>query len=187
MKKSRRRIFIKDELYRNLTPEQKKRVDSYRGVLGALVKKEKEITRHQDKIGILKEEIDELGEKLSDKNIDIDNLRNDFEFSVSIVRTNPKGFEYYNVVISRRTKTPKNIYLGSDKKIKKHLLEYYKKDETRLKKINKDWLAVLGHDLKVGIKYDFIYDLMFKLDYNFETTTINLDTLYPLHNDNVIK
>ena len=48
MKKSRRRIFIKDELYRNLTPKQKKRVDSYRGVLGALVKKEKEITNDKN-------------------------------------------------------------------------------------------------------------------------------------------
>ena len=187
MKKSRRRIFIKDELYRNLSPEQKKRVDSYRGVLGALVKKEKQITRHQDKIGILKEEINELGEKLIDKNIDIDNLRNDFEFSVSIVRTNPKGFEYYNVVISRRTKTPKNIYLGSDKKIERHLLEYYRNDETRLNKIKKDWLAELSYDLKVGSKYDLIFDMMFKLDYNFETTTINLDTLYPLNDDKVIK
>ena len=209
MKKSLRRIYIDEKLYRNLPENLKSKVNSYRGVLGNLVKEENKIKKYRDEIKQTrlkyqkklkelreknyelieecKDKIEDYHEVLTDKNIDIDNLRNDFEFSVSIVRTNPKGFEYYNVVISRRTKTPKNIYLGSDKKIERHLLEYYRNDETRLNKIKKDWLAELSYDLKVGSKYDLIFDMMFKLDYNFETTTINLDTLYPLNDDKVIK
>ena len=157
----------------------KSKVNSYRGVLSNIVKQENRIVELQNEIQKCKNRIEKYDEKLTDKNIEIDSLRDDFEFTSSIVKTNPKGFEYYNLLLSRRTKSPKNIYLGSEKKIKKHLLEFYKKDKDKLKEIEKDWLSVLSYDCKVGSIYDYIFDLMFDLNEMFDNTTINLQTIYP--------
>ena len=158
----------------------KSKVNSYRGVLSNIVKQENLIKELDNEIQKCRNKIENYNETLLDKNIEIDSLRDDFEFTCSIVKTNPKGFEYFNLTISRRTERPKNIYLGSAKKITKHLNEFYRNDEDKLDKIKKDWLAVLGHDLKVGKVYDKIFDLMFELNINFQHTTLNLLSLYPL-------
>jgi hypothetical protein len=179
MKKSRRRILIPDRLFRNLPKNMKSKVNSYRGVLSNIVKQENQIEDLQNEIVKCRSRIENYDEKLSDKNIEIDNLRDDFEFTCSIVKTNPKGFEYFNLTISRRTKTPKNCYMGSAKKIKKHLLEYYKKDKEQLIKVEEDWFGILSYDLKAGKVYDRIFELMFTLNEKFDGTTMNLETLYP--------
>ena len=132
MKKSKRRILIPERLFRNLPKNLKSKVNSYRGVLSNIVKQENKIAELQDEIQKCKNKIERYSETLTDKNIEIDNLRDDFDFTCSICKTNPKGFEYYILTISRRTKSPKNIYMGSEKKIKKHLLVYYKKDKDKL-------------------------------------------------------
>tara|TARA_Y100000310_G_C20425851_1_gene689007 strand:- start:155 stop:712 length:558 start_codon:yes stop_codon:yes gene_type:complete len=185
MKKSRRRILIPDRLFRNLPKDLKSKVNSYRGVLSNIVKQENIIKDLENEIVKCRKRIENYDMKLEDKNELIDNLRDDFEFTCSIVKTNPKGFEYYNLTISRRTKSPKNIYMGSEKKIKKHLVEYYKKDKGKLIEIEKDWLGVLGYDLKVGFVYDKLFNMMFEMHDKFDGTTMNLETLYPL--DKTIK
>ena len=172
--------MISEKLFRNLPKNMKSKVNSYRGVLSNIVKQENLIKELDNEIQKCRNKIENYNETLLDKNIEIDSLRDDFEFTCSIVKTNPKGFEYFNLTISRRTERPKNIYLGSTKKITKHLNEFYRNDEDKLDKIKKDWLAVLGHDLKVGKVYDKIFDLMFELNINFQHTTLNLLSLYPL-------
>ena len=176
---SKRRILIPEKLFRNLPANMKSKVNSYRGVLSNIIKQENLIEQYQNEIRRCKVRIEKYDDKLIDKNIEIDVLRDNFEFTSSLVKTNPKGFEYYNLTISRRTTRPKNCYLGSDKKIKKHLLLFYKKDKQKLIDIEKDWLSILSYDCKVGIVYDRIFDLMFELNEKFLGTTINLETLYP--------
>ena len=195
--------MIPERLFRNLPKKQKSQVNSYRGVLGNLVKEENKIKKYRDEIKQArlnyqkklkelreknyelieecKDKIEDYHEVLTDKNIDIDNLRNDFEFSVSIVKTNPKGFKYYILTLSMRSQRPKNIYLGSEKKIVKHLNEYYKNDSAKLKKLKKDWLEVLGEDCKWADVYDRLFMMLFELGRDkFMDKTMNLDVLYPI-------
>ena len=80
-----------------------------------------------------------------------------------------------------RSQRPKNIYLGSEKKIVKHLNEYYKNDSAKLKKLKKDWLEVLGEDCKWTDVYDRLFMMLFELGRDkFMDKTMNLDVLYPI-------
>ena len=195
--------MIPERLYRNLPEDLKSKVNSYRGVLGNLVKEENKIKKYRDEIKQArlkyqkklkelreknyeliedcKDKIEDYHEVLSDKNIELDNMRDDFEFTCSIVKTSPRGFTYFNVVLSRRSQSPKNIYLGSEKKIVKHLNNYYRNDSARMKELKKDWLGVLEWDVKVGLVYDMLFNMMFELGNDkFNDTKIVLDTIYPI-------
>ena len=102
--------MISEKLFRNLPKNMKSKVNSYRGVLSNIVKQENLIKELDNEIQKCRNKIENYNETLLDKNIEIDSLRDDFEFTCSIVKTNPKGFEYFNLTISRRTERPKNIF-----------------------------------------------------------------------------
>ena len=173
--------FIKEELWRKLPKSIETQLRSYKGYYGNYVKEENKIKDLEVKIKESRDKMEKYRRKMHTKNKELDYLRNQFTFSVSIVKTKQKGkHTYYNCSISRYNFTPKNCYLGNEVKIQKKLKEYYKRDKDRLKEIDKDWLGVLLYDCKVGVKWDRIMDLIIELGDKFQNTTINLDTLYPV-------
>ena len=181
---SRRSIrfdFIKEELWKKLPKSIETQLRSYKGYYGNYVKEENKIKELEIEIENHKGKMEKYRKEMFKRNKELDYLRNQFTFWVSLIKTNPKKyFEYYIITISRYHHTPKNIYLGSEKKVTARLKEFYKRDKDRLKKIDKDWYMELNSDCIQGIVWDRVMDLIIGLGDKFQHTTINLDTMYPI-------
>jgi len=173
--------FIKEELWKKLPKDISSKLRSYRGYYGNYVKEENKIKELEVEIKKSREKMEKYRIKMHTKNKKLDYLRNQFTFWNSVVVSQEKGkHKYYNVCVSRSQNDTKSCYLGSETKIQKHLKEFYKKDKDKLKKIEKDWHRELVWDCKVGIVWDRIMDLIIELNEGFNSTTINLEMLYPM-------
>ena len=173
--------FIKEELWKKLPKSIETQLRSYKGYYGNYVKEGNKIKELEIEIEKHRNKMEKYRIQMHKRNKDLDYLRKQFTFSVSVVKTKQKGKHiYYNCSISRYNFTPKNCYLGNEVKIQKHLKEFYKKDKDKLKKIDKDWLGELIYDCKVGIIWDRIMDLIIERNEGFQKQTIILDTLYPI-------
>lgn len=84
----------------------------------------------------------------------------------------------YYLCVNRKKNRPKNIYLGREDKIRKHLSKYYKDDK---------WLSsgnwkreLLNTSHKGNISHDVLFDLIRKSPSKFMELKITLETLYPI-------
>ena len=173
--------FIPKSRYDKLSDVELQNLLSYRRLYNQCIIKQQKIEK--DKIR-LKKDKEELGEWMSDltsqKHL-IDNLREKYTFSCSVVSLPPRksGKVYYNLTISRKGNYPKNCSLGSEETIKIHLLEFYKGNSKVRKEIKKDWKTWLKNETNYGNTYLRILDIILKNPAEFKNATINRGVLFP--------
>jgi len=183
----RRLEFIPENRYDKLDDEVRGNLLYYRTLYDRCVKRQKKIERYKKLIRDNKEELKEWMSDLTSQNHFIDHFRKTFYFSCSVVSLTPRksGKVYYNLTISRKGDFPKNCSLGKEKKIKEHLLEYYKGNSKVRKEIKDDWKGWLKSDTNCGIThfpktYLRILDMIMDNPLGFKNETINRDVLFPI-------
>ena len=173
--------FIKEELWRKLPKNISTELRSYRAYYSNYVQEQNKIKELELEIKKHRDTMEKYRRKMHSKNKEIDYLRDEFTYWVSLVKQKQKGkYNYYMICISRNHFSTKNIYLGNEVKIQKKLKEYYKNDKDRLKEIEKDWYGVLLYDCTAGFILDKILDLIIEYSDGFQATTFNLDSVYPI-------
>ena len=173
--------FIKEELWRKIPKSISTELRSYRAYYSNYVQEQNKINELELEIDKCKVKMEKYRIQMHKKNKDIDYLREEFTYWVSLVKQKQKGkYNYYMICIARTNSTTKNIYLGNEVKITARLKEFYKKDKDRLKEVDKDWWGVLNEDVLNGFIYSKILDLIIEYSDGFQATTFNLDTVYPI-------
>ena len=120
----------------------------------------------------------------------MDYLRNNFSFSVSISPLKPRGKTnrvYYNLSINR-VGTNKSVSMSGEKQIMNLLIDYYKGNKTKLKKLKSNWKEFLKEETNLKkdkdgnvIGYGEIYLRILKLIIKYgDNIEINRYTLFPL-------
>ena len=170
--------FIPDDKYEKLDEDTRKNLLSYRNLYNNVNRKEKKIKGMVHK---LKEERELLGEMkgdLTSKNSFIDHLRKTFYFTCSVVKFKKGNYIYYNITISKKGDSPKNISMGREETIRKHLSEHYD-DKSFLHK-SKDWKLFLKSHFVIGEGYDKVLDMILDNPLGFKNMTLNRHTFFPL-------
>ena len=178
--------FIPEELYIDLDKEVLQFLLDYREKYRLFVLKQKRIDTLTKNLKEQKELLNEIRDELNyDLLPHITFLKNDYKFSSSVVGFNKGKKRYYNLCVSRTGHHPKNCSLGNEDTIKKHLLDYYKGNQTVIRKIKSDWKEFLKKECnKVedtsGKTYTRIMGMIMKNPIGFKNQTINRHTLFPI-------
>ena len=177
----RKSEFIPKSRYDKLSDVELQNLLSYRRLYNKCIIRQQKIEKDKIRLKKDKEELEEWMSDLTSQKHFIDNLREKYTFSCSVVSLPPResGKVYYNLTISRKGNYPKNCSLGSEETIKIHLLEFYKRNSKVRKEIKKDWKTWLKNETNNGNTYLRILDIILKNPTEFKNTTINRGVLFP--------
>ena len=169
--------FIPTELYDNLDDRVRKDLEDYREKYRLVVLKQKRVDTLTKKLKEQRELFRDMKQELTHLLPTINHLKKDFRFSCSVVSFKKGNNRYYNLCISRTGKETKSCSLGNEKKIKEHLLHYYKGNRKVIKEIKSDWKGFLKVECNVGDTYTKIMGMIMKKSLR---VTINRDVLFPI-------
>ena len=176
--------FIPPQLYDKLDKEVRDHIHSYREKFRLLAIKEKKIKRDEQKLKDQKQLLKDMIRGLKDETPFIDHLKSEYNFNSSVIKyKGSNGKMYFNITISRRQKTSKNISLGNEETIKQHLLSYYADNKKFVSQIKDDWIGWLKYETNFGDTYAKIMEMIIDNPYGFKQMTINRHTLFPLDED----
>ena len=191
--------FIPETKWKKLSKEE-------RSLLGSFKSHYRWLTKYQDEVVDLKNQISKLDQKIDRKlydmnklNDDLDHLRETYDFSISFVKqntyTNKKGIttNYWSVNLTFRgtNKTTRFFPLGSEDKIREHMLKFFKSNplfknsydqfKTRL---TKDFYNFMWNECKYGEINEICMDTNLDKPKSFrnggEDTKLELDDFYPI-------
>ncbi|MBT5215488.1 bZIP transcription factor [Candidatus Woesearchaeota archaeon] len=175
--------FIPDHLYKKLDKRTRDKLLMFRKWNYNLVRKEQKISNLESKIKDEKEMVKEMRSDLINLHNQIQHLRKDFYFTCSVVSYKSKYNRYYNLLISRTGLPNKSVSLGSEEKIKDHLLKSYKGTK-KISNIKKDWKNFLKVESNMGGVYDCILEMIMSNPSGFNEQkggiTITKDDLFPI-------
>ena len=178
----RRFSFIPNHLWKRLSIEETKSLQSYRSYYGHYKRTTEEIEELTKQIEIRKKKVDGYVYKLTTINKDIDHLRDDYNFSWSVSKQGKK--DYYNLCISRRQHDPKSGGLGSEKLIVDTLNEYYKNDAERLGNIKSlGWKEFLRREINNRDENNRLRNMILGFindDPTLKSIKINRKILFPI-------
>ncbi len=169
--------FIPKELYGSLGDEELKNLKDYREKYRLVVLKQKRIDTLTKELKEQRKLFRDMKQELTHLLPNVNHLKKDFMFNSSIVSFKKGNNRYYNLCISRTGKETKSCSLGNEKKIKEHLLHYYKGNRKVIKEIKSDWKGFLKVECNVGDTYTKIMGMIMKKSLR---VTINRDVLFPI-------
>tara|TARA_S200000501_G_C20435417_1_gene574168 strand:- start:20 stop:610 length:591 start_codon:yes stop_codon:yes gene_type:complete len=144
------------QFLKNLTKKELSALQSYRSYYGHYKRCSDEIEELENKIRRLKKRRTEYSKKLNQKNQTIDFLRDTFSFSASLGSFRKGSLDTmasYTIVTLRISKTRRrNVFLGSEKKLKEVCMNYYQDDAEAISKIQKNVKTFL--QLELNERYD---------------------------------
>ena len=184
LKDKYRMEFIPPQLYDKLDDEIRSKLLIYREQFRLLAIKEKKIVRDEQKLKDQKQMLKDMIRTLKDYRPFIDHLKTEYNFNSSVVGFNGKNNKrYFNLTISRKGRSSKNISLGNEETIKKHLLTYYSSNRKTLSQIKEDWVGWLKYETNFGDTYAKIMEMIMDNPLGFKGMTINRHTLFSLDED----
>ena len=176
--------FIPEPLYQKLDKRTRNKLLLFRKNRYNVERKEKKILNLQEKIKLEKELLMDMRGDLINLHNQIQHLRKDFYFTVSVVSFMKGGKRYFNLLISRTGLPNKSVGLGREELIKKQLLEYYKGKRKFIKEIKDDWKSFLKVECNSGDTYDKILGMIMNnpsgFNYQKGGITINRNDLFPI-------
>ena len=176
--------FIPEPLYQKLDKRTRDKLLLFRKNRYNLERKEKKIQNLQEKIKLDKELLMDMRGDLINLHNQIQHLRKDFYFTVSVVSFMKRNKRYFNLLISRTGLPNKSVGLGREELIKKQLLEYYKGKRKFIKEIKDDWKSFLKVECNIGDTYEKILGMIMSNPSGFNEQkggiTINRNDLFPI-------
>ena len=191
--------FIPEDKWGRLSNEERSVLRKYRTHYRWVKEWNNLIDQKDKEIDQLKKKVDR---KLYDMNIlneEIDHIRDTYDFSVSFIchnkYKNKKGIlnKYYSVCLTFRggEKKTRLIVLGSEDKIKKHMLECFKKNplfkhsyNLFKKKLTNDFKSFMTTECKMGEIYEVCFDKLLEDPKGFKNnedhTKLTLNDFYPV-------
>ncbi len=172
--------FSKDE-YERLGEEDRTNLIGYRRLYNRCVKREKKIERLLTLIKKDKEELRGWYENLTYMNGNIDHLRSNFVFSLSVNSYTKKDIKYYNISLKRRGRDPKSIYLGREEVIREHMSKYF--GDKKYLNPRSNWEGDLTLSGIKGKLKDNITGLILDDPHGFNQRKITLKEILPLDDE----
>lgn len=176
--------FIPPHLYDKLDEEILTKLLKYREQFRLLAMREKKVKRAEEKLKNDKQGLKDMVRALKDQSPFIDHLKTEYNFNSSVVRYKGKNdVMYYNITISRKGRSSKNISLGNETTCRQHLLNYYMDNKKVKAEIEEDWIGWLKYETNYGDTYAKIMEMIMDNPYGFKSLTINRHSLFPLEQD----
>lgn len=120
--------FVNKKILKEVGKKDEHRLYKYRRI-------RREIPILEDKVEELKLEMNKIKEKIKKKNEQINHifsqieyLKSDYDFKISIICNKKKYGNYWNINVKHKRNLTKSIYLGSDKKIREFICKRNDKD-----------------------------------------------------------
>ena len=167
--------------YERLNDDDRNQLNRYRRRYSDILKREAKIKRALKLIEEDKAELREWNEQLTYLKGNVDHLRSDYMFTLSVVNYKKRDIRYYNLTLKRQGKSSKSIYLGREETIREHLSKYFNNDKYLNSKT--DWVG----DLKVSGQMDDgelrinILNLILDDPYEFDAKKVTLNDVLPLN------
>tara|TARA_R100000008_G_scaffold79720_1_gene61626 strand:+ start:1209 stop:1838 length:630 start_codon:yes stop_codon:yes gene_type:complete len=192
--------FLPQEKWKKLSKEERSILGSYKTNYRWVMNWKDKIDQKNKEIKELKDKIDRKLYDMNELNGEIDHLRENYDFSISFINqnkhTNKKTgitTRYWSVNLTFRgnEKTTRLFPLGSEDKIRTHMLKYFKsnpmfkksydKFKTRLTKKFKEFMV---EECKMGEIYEICMDTNLDNPKGFrngsDDTKLTLDDFYPI-------
>jgi hypothetical protein len=176
----RRFDFLPKRMWKSLTKQDQDNLRNYRGTYRWYKDNDDKIEELGRELKRRKEKKKDYVKKLIRLNYDLDHLRNQFNISWSVSKLSTKN--YYNFTISRKGYPSKSGTLGSPKLITDHLEKHYKRNRTKLDKLNLvGWKQFVLKEVrdKDGKVFGRIMDCIIN-DKTLKSFTINREFLFPV-------
>lgn len=175
--------FIPDSVYKNLDEKIRDQLLMFRRRSHNLKQKEDKISNLKKTIKLEQSKLVEMRSDLIDLHRQIQHLRDDFYFTLSVTSYKKKNNRYYNLNINRTGLDNKSVSLGRSDTIKEILIKYY----STFVKVNKDKVIQEIKDdfvsfLKVDGNNGHLYEKIMKIIMKSKTTNLDIDrnSLFPI-------
>ena len=122
--------FINDKILNKIPKKDKNRLFKYRRVRRDIVKFENEIEELKNQLKEKRQKLNRYNEMLTHIYGQIEYLKSDYDFKISIICDRKKFGIYWNTNVKYKRNLTKSIYLGSDKKIRKLICDRNNVDVT---------------------------------------------------------
>ena len=192
--------LIPPEKWNKLSKEDRDVLRKYRSHYRWVKDWGEQIDQKKSEIDVLKKKVDRKLYEMNKLNTDLDHIRENYDFSMSFVKQNSyknkkgKVTNYWSVCVTFRTgegKKTRLFPLGNEKKIKEHMLSYFKsnpffkktydKFKTRITKKFKDFMV---EECKIGEIYEVCFDKCLENPKGFreggDGTKLTLSDFYPI-------
>jgi len=191
--------FIPKEKWNKLSKDESSLLRKYRSHYRWIKDWSEQVDQKKSEIDELKKKMDRKLYNMNRLNEDIDHLRDTYDLTISFVKQNSyknkkgKVTNYWSVCITFRGQDKKTrlFPLGNEKKIREHMLSYFKsnpffknsydKFKTRITKKFKDFMV---EECKMGEIYEICFDKCLEDPKGFreggDNTQLTLSDFYPI-------
>ena len=121
--------FINDKILKKVNKKDKSRLFKYRRIRRDVIKFEEDVLELQNQIKEKRKKINRYSEMLNHIFSQIEYLKTDYDFKVSVICNKKEFGNYWNINVKHKRNLTKSIYLGSDKKIRKFICNRNNVDE----------------------------------------------------------
>ena len=182
--KKRRIDYLTDQQFKDLKkndPQTFKIYKQHRDNYELVRRREEMLKNREKKTELLKQELKEMKKDLTHTYADLLPLNEDFEFTLTL----KKRKNSFHLNLSRGTKMPLKIHLGTRDKLIDYLTPMFPKEN-----VKRDWYFIIKREIRFyfdpkknryvdGIIYENILDLIMNNPTGFHKETLNLEVILP--------